>query len=137
MSSNTRVGIEFEQPKTFDERIEVASSCCASLEFTMPLVVDTMKNRVEKAYSAFPDRLYIIDQEGRVAYKGGRGPFGYMPRELEQTLVMLLIAEPPALATAADEPVDQGSDAEDAETPAEPASESDEVADDTAAPAAE
>ena len=112
MSSNTRVGIEFEQPKTFDERIEVASSCCASLEFTMPLVVDTMN-------------------------KGGRGPFGYMPRELEQTLVMLLIAEPPTLATAADEPVDQGSDAEDAETPAEPASESDEVADDTAAPAAE
>jgi len=134
MSSNTRVGIEFEQPKTFDERIEVASSCCASLEFTMPLVVDTMKNRVEKAYSAFPDRLYIIDQEGRVAYKGGRGPFGYMPRELEQTLVMLLIAEPPTLATAADEPVDQGSDAE---TPPEPASESNEVADDAAAPAAE
>ncbi|TXT22415.1 MAG: hypothetical protein FD138_3428 [Planctomycetota bacterium] len=29
----------------------------------------------------------------KMAYKGGRGPFGYKPRELEQTLIMLLLDE--------------------------------------------
>ena len=91
MRSNERFGIAFEQPKTMEKRIEVASTCCASLEFTMPLLVDKMDNHVERAYSAFPDRLYIIDKSGNVAYKGGRGPFGYQPRDLEQTLVMLLL----------------------------------------------
>jgi hypothetical protein len=40
-----------------------------------------------------PDRLYVIDSRGRVAYKGGRGPFGYKPSEMEQALVMLLMGE--------------------------------------------
>ena len=59
----------------------------------MPLLVDSIDDRVGKSYSGFPDRLYLIDREGKVAYKGGRGPFGYRPRELEQTLVMLLLDE--------------------------------------------
>jgi hypothetical protein len=41
-----------------------------------------------------PDRLYIIDAAGRVAYKGGRGPFGFKPGEMEQALLMLQLDEP-------------------------------------------
>ncbi len=37
-----------------------------------------------------PGRLYLIDPEGKVASKSGRGPFGFKPAELEQSLVMLL-----------------------------------------------
>ncbi len=59
----------------------------------MPVLVDEMDDRVNRAYSGFPDRLYLIDTEGKVAYKGGRGPFGYKPRELEQTIVMMLLDE--------------------------------------------
>ena len=40
-----------------------------------------------------PDRMYVIDSAGRVAYKGGRGPFGFKPGEMEQALVMLLMDE--------------------------------------------
>ena len=40
-----------------------------------------------------PDRLYVVDSRGRIAYKGGRGPFGYKPSELEQALLMLLLDE--------------------------------------------
>jgi alkylhydroperoxidase family enzyme len=40
-----------------------------------------------------PDRLYVIGSDGRVAYKGGRGPFGFSPGEMEQSLVMLLLDE--------------------------------------------
>jgi hypothetical protein len=38
-----------------------------------------------------PDRLYLLDRGGRVAYKGGRGPMGFKPGELEQSIVMLLL----------------------------------------------
>jgi hypothetical protein len=93
MASNERVGIKIEQPKTTEQRALVASRCCTSLGLTMPLLVDTIEDRVNRAYSGFPDRLYLIDAEGKVVYKGGRGPFGYKPRDLEQTLLMLLIDE--------------------------------------------
>jgi hypothetical protein len=93
MESNDRVGIKVAQPKTADERTQVAAQCCSSLEMSMPLLVDTIDDRINRVYSGFPDRLYLIDRHGRVAYKGGRGPFGYKPRELEQTLVMMLMDE--------------------------------------------
>ena len=57
----------------------------------MPLLVDEMNDRVGHAYSGMPDRIFIIDENGQVVYKGGRGPFGFKPREMEQSLVMLLL----------------------------------------------
>src|SRR5581483_4019476 len=68
---------------------------------TMPLLIDAMDDRVGHAYSGMPDRLYVIDREGRVAYKGGRGPFGFKPGEMEQSLLMLLLDQPPEAAASA------------------------------------
>ena len=102
MKSNDRVGVSIAQPTTQAARNLVASQCCQALNLTMPLLVDTIDDQVNRAYSGFPDRLYLIDREGKVAYKGGRGPFGYKPRELEQTLLMLLMDEELAKAAAAD-----------------------------------
>ena len=94
---NVRFDIKIEQPKTQGQRNEIATTCGTSLGLTMPVLVDEMDDRVNRAYSGFPDRLYLIDTEGKVAYKGGRGPFGYKPRELEQTIVMMLLDEPTAV----------------------------------------
>lgn len=102
MQSNERVGVSFAQPTTQAERNLIASHCCQSLKLTMPLLVDTIDDQVNRAYSGFPDRLYLIDRAGKIAYKGGRGPFGYKPRELEQTLLLMLIDEELAKAAAAD-----------------------------------
>ena len=60
---------------------------------SIPLLVDGIDNQVGIRYSGFPDRLYLIDREGKVAYKAGRGPFGFLPGEIEQALVMLLLDE--------------------------------------------
>ena len=90
MSSNDRAGVSVAQPTTDEERREVASKCCASLHMTIPLVVDHLDDRVGHAYSGMPDRLYLIDRDGTVAYKSGRGPFGFEPGELEQQIAMLL-----------------------------------------------
>ncbi len=93
MESNDRVGVKVAQPKSTEERTQAAAHCCESLKMAMPLLVDTIDDRVGRAYSGFPDRLYVIDRDGKVAYKGGRGPFGYRPRELEQTLVIMMLDE--------------------------------------------
>jgi hypothetical protein len=91
MTSNDRAGITIKQPTTARERTAVATTCCSSLKVTMPMVVDEMDDRVGHAYSGMPDRLYLIDRDGRIAYKGGRGPFGFKVREMEQSLAMLLL----------------------------------------------
>jgi hypothetical protein len=100
MSSNDDAGISIKQPQSELERSSVAKTCCESLKVSMTMVVDEMDDRVGHAYSGMPDRLYLIDRDGRVAYKGGRGPFGYKPGELEQSLVMLLMDQEPAAAKA-------------------------------------
>ena len=80
----------------------MAKRCCSTLQLPMPLLVDDMHDRVGHTYSGMPDRLYLIDRDGRIAYKSGRGPFGFKTRELEQALIMLLLDQgtPPALAAA-------------------------------------
>jgi hypothetical protein len=79
------------QPKTLDERSKVARTCCTTLNITIPMVVDDLNDRIGHAYSGMPDRLYVIDAQGRIAYKGGRGPFGFKPAEMEQALVLSLL----------------------------------------------
>jgi len=91
MESNDNAGIEIAQPKSSRERTAVAARCCQTLHMTMPLVVDTLDDRVGNLYSGMPDRLYLISRDGRVVYKGGRGPFGFKPGELEQSIIMHLL----------------------------------------------
>ncbi|MDP6444689.1 MAG: hypothetical protein QF805_12925, partial [Pirellulaceae bacterium] len=91
LTFNDQFGIKATQPKSFDERLALADQCSSSLQLLCPMLVDTIDDKVAKAYAAFPDRLYLIDRCGKVAYKGGRGPFGYKPRELERSIVMLLL----------------------------------------------
>ena len=91
MTSNDAVGVALAQPRTQAERVAAAAECCGTLEMAMPVVVDEIDDRVGHLYSGMPDRLYVIDTDGKVAYKGGRGPFGFKPGEMEQALVMLLL----------------------------------------------
>src|SRR5262249_29671391 len=91
MEGNDQEGITVHQPRNFLERETVAKKCCAALKMSMPLLVDEIDDRVGHAYSAMPDRLYVIDREGRVVYKSGRGPRGFKPGEMEQALIMLLL----------------------------------------------
>jgi hypothetical protein len=102
MESNDRAGIAVAQPRALGERVAVARRCCAALAISMPLLVDDLDDRVGHLYSGMPDRLYVIDPDGRVAYKGGRGPFGFKPGEMEQALILTLLAQsaPPAARAA-------------------------------------
>ena len=52
----------------------------------LPALVDDLDDAVSVAYAAWPDRLYLVDLEGRIAYHGGRGPFGFDPDGLERAI---------------------------------------------------
>jgi hypothetical protein len=92
-SINKEAGIMINQPKTFAERCSVAQRCSGALKMTMTMLVDEIDDRVGQAYSGGPDRLYIIGRDGTVLYKGGRGPFGFRPREMEQALILGLLEQ--------------------------------------------
>lgn len=91
MASNARAGVEVKQPLTFDDRLGVATQFCTKLKPNLPVLVDDITDTVGHAYSGMPARLYVIDPAGKVAYKGGRGPFGFKVGEMEQALAMCLV----------------------------------------------
>jgi len=74
---------------TEEERAEIAGICLAKLSIELPALVDDPDNRVERAYTAWPDRLYVIDRDGRIAYKSAAGPFGFKPAAVEEALKRL------------------------------------------------
>lgn len=90
MESNDVVGVHLPQPRTYEERVSVAQTCGKRLALGFPMLVDTIDDIVGARYSGMPSRLYLIDGAGKVAYKSGRGPFGFKPAELEQSLILLL-----------------------------------------------
>jgi hypothetical protein len=97
MESNDRVEVSIAQPRSDAERVKVAQMCSKRLNLGMPMLVDPIGDTVGARYSGMPSRLYLIDHRGRVAYKSGRGPFGFKPAELEHSLVLLLQDEFPEL----------------------------------------
>ena len=52
-------------------------------------MVDGLENKTEQAYTGWPDRLYLIDREGKVAFKSKPGPFGFHPEQLEAAIRQL------------------------------------------------
>ena len=90
MDSNERAGVSLPQPTTYDERAKVAALCASHLDLSFPIVVDTIDDAVGGYYSGMPSRLYLIDRQGKIAFKNGRGPFGFKAAELEQSLILLL-----------------------------------------------
>jgi hypothetical protein len=80
--SNIREKVLFATPKSADERASVAGMCVRKLGIKFPAVLDEFGNSTEQNYTAWPDRLYVIDRDGRVAFKSKAGPFGFHADEL-------------------------------------------------------
>lgn len=78
--------VKIKEHTTLEERTKVAKAAAESLGLTIPLLIDYMKNSIDSAYSAHPDRLFILDADGTVAYAGGRGPWGFDVAEMVAAL---------------------------------------------------
>ncbi len=82
-----------EQPKTDAERAEVAELCTTSLQVSMPTILDKIDDRVANVYAAFPDRIYVVGSDGRIAYKGQPGPSGFNVPEAMAALEIAMDGE--------------------------------------------
>jgi hypothetical protein len=92
-AENVASKVVLPQPRDYRERVDLAQSCRKTLGLEMPVLIDRMDDRVATRYSGLPSRLYLIDRQGKIAYKGGRAPYGFKPAELEQSLLLLLDAD--------------------------------------------
>ncbi len=101
MQSNVRAGVLFRSPKSDEERNETATACVRKLGIRISAVRDGIANRVERDYTGWPDRLYLIGRDGRVIFKSAPGPFGFEPAGLRSAIERTVStnvsnAQPPA-----------------------------------------
>ena len=89
MESNVEDGVVFDQPTTDEERMRRARSFVSEMDLEAPTLVDDIRNTANACYAAWPERLYVIDTDGRIAYKGGMGPFKFDTDELEEFLATM------------------------------------------------
>jgi hypothetical protein len=90
MQSNIKDAVVFSSPKSEEDRAFIAGACVRKLGIKIPAVLDEFGNSTEQAYTGWPDRIYLIDSQGRIAYKSAPGPFGFKPDQLAVALSKVL-----------------------------------------------
>jgi hypothetical protein len=67
--TNDRRGIPPEQePKSVEDREKWACEDRKKMKCSIPVVMDTFDDKTLKAYDAFPQRVFVLDKDGKVAY---------------------------------------------------------------------
>lgn len=90
LDNNVKDDVLFANTRTTAQRSEVANVCVVKLGIRLPAIVDYPDDRVERAYTGWPDRFYLINRDGRITYKSKAGPFGFKVEQLEAALKALL-----------------------------------------------
>lgn len=86
ITANRDAGILLDDPTSDEERLEAATACALSLRVRIPVLIDGLDDAVCAAYGGWPDRLYLIGRDGRVAYQSDPGPAGFLPAELQSAI---------------------------------------------------
>jgi hypothetical protein len=86
LPSNIQDKVVYASPANIDERTDLAEICVTRLGIRIPSLVDRFDDSTEIAYSGWPDRLYLVGRDGRIAYKSKPGPFGFKPQDLESAI---------------------------------------------------
>ena len=86
MDANEKESVCYPQPKTLAQRVAIANDFVRRFDYRIPILVDGMDSRADALYAGWPERFYVVDESGRIVYKGKPGPFGYHPEEVEAWL---------------------------------------------------
>ncbi len=97
--------------KDYGERCAVADSLVKDKKLTIPFIIDKMDNKTNEAYSAWPDRVFVVRSDGRLAVAGNRGPWGFAPaiEEAEEWLAAFKKTGAEPKLAESDEKTDGGS----------------------------
>lgn len=88
--NNLIENINYYEPTTDEERTEVASACQIGLDIKMPMLIDRIDNDVDNKYVGLPMRMFLVDANGKIAFAGKKGPFGWDDEAFEQALIKLI-----------------------------------------------
>ena len=72
---NHMQGVIYDQPLDSVTRAAIAADCMTDTKMRIPVAIDNMENTISCAYSASPERLYLIDGDGIVRHRSAVGPF--------------------------------------------------------------
>ncbi len=64
---------------SYEDRCKTAAMLIKDESLTIPTLIDGMDNAVNEAYRAYPDRIFVVRSDGRLAVAAKRGPFGFEP----------------------------------------------------------
>jgi hypothetical protein len=73
-----------------EDRFAAAREGVARLGLTMPVLVDGMDDAVSEAFAAWPERIYVVGPDARIAFAGGPGPFEFDPDAAAGALASLV-----------------------------------------------
>lgn len=65
--------------ENYQERCTTAQLLIDDKVLTLPCLIDGMDDKVNQAYSASPDRIFVVRTDGKLAVAADRGPFGFKP----------------------------------------------------------
>ena len=82
MDSNVEDKVVYRQPATMGERLEIARAFLDEHGVETTTLVDDIRNTANACFAAWPERIYIIETDGTIAYKGGMGPFYFEPEDI-------------------------------------------------------
>lgn len=84
-ASDSRRPVQYAREKgitehdDYQERCSTAEMLLNDESLHIPFLIDHMDDSVNKAYAAWPDRIYLVQKDGRIAVAAERGPWGFEP----------------------------------------------------------
>jgi len=83
---NQREGIDLADATTFEQKRGYAASCVRKLKIPYTATVDPLDNGTDKAYIAWPSRVYLVDKQGRVAFNSLLDELNFEASRLDSAL---------------------------------------------------
>jgi hypothetical protein len=75
--------LKIPQAADLTARTDSAAACQRTEKLTMPVAVDTLDNRVGKAYAGWPNRMVVVGTDGKVVYASPAAPRGTNAQQLQ------------------------------------------------------
>jgi hypothetical protein len=85
-AKNEIAGIHCAQPRTLEERIDLAHQLRRRFHLSTPMLIDTLDDRAWRAFGSAPNIAILVQPDGRVAVKQG----WFDPREMARAITALL-----------------------------------------------
>jgi hypothetical protein len=84
---NEIAGIQCAQPRTFEERIELAHQLRRRFRLSASMLIDGLDDRAWRTFGCAPNTAILVQPDSRIAVKQG----WFEPQEMERAITVLLL----------------------------------------------